>query len=104
MHLRNHPKINWLFGGSGSYSGAQPRPTTEEDGILKDVKVRKNSGSQPYSPDHLCLTIEFQGHDFTRTLLPKGDHPDFVARLCDELKAKCLGMSIREIGDLGIDF
>ena len=101
MQVRKHPKIkSWPPLWDGFYSGHDEHATGEKV-ALKKVTLVKDPRRPPYrKPDHLTLTIEYEGNEFKGILWADG--PDFVARLCEKLKS-CIGMSIQEIGDLEVE-
>jgi hypothetical protein len=96
MELRVHPKMkwegysNWPPAWGGAYDDG-------EDGALKSVAIREGDDKMPI---HLELTIEHSGNTASGILCC--DDAAVIPRLY-EVFSKCIGESIRKIGDLEVD-
>jgi len=98
MKIREHPAIEWwwwLQPHVKSGSGGQYPPADIGDCTLKRAEHHSN-------PIRLVLNIEWEKGEFSVTY--SFYDPDFTARLCKKLNDDCIGMSIRKIGDVEIDF
>lgn len=94
MLLRDHPKIApWPLTSGWACVGATP--TGREVGalILRNVLIK--------TPARLELVVDYKGGDCI--FIKDCDDGDFAVSLYEKMKG-CLGCSLREIGDLEIDF
>ena len=104
MRLRDHPKMKFLgqpnwppTTWAGSY-GPGTEFLTGEEGVLRDA-IKLDPGHK--DPKRLRLVVEYKGR-FHSTILCCDDHT-FIEPLCEKLQ-RCRGLTIREIGDLEVDF
>ena len=100
-HLRDHPKLRyhgvptWPPDWGGTYKGHDLIPQGEI-GILRNVeKIDSNS----YYPDHLFLTVEYNGKGYTGGLWI--EESEFLEKIFDLLK-KNKGKKTEEIGKMEI--
>ena len=102
MELRVHPKMKWEGYSSwppswgGAYGRGDIFPGGEES-VLRSVAIREGDETMPI---HLELTIEHLGNTASGILCC--DDAAVVPRLY-EVFSKCIGESIRKIGDLEVD-
>jgi hypothetical protein len=101
MELRVHPKMkwegysNWPPSWGGAYGGGDIF-LAGEDAALKSVAIREGDDTMPI---HLELTIEHSGKTASGMC-----YDDAAVIPClYEVFSKCLGESIRKIGDLEVD-
>jgi hypothetical protein len=102
MELRVHPKMkwegysNWPPAWGVAYRGGDIFPSGEY-GALKSVAIREGDDKMPI---HLELTIEHSGKTASGILCC--DDAAVIPCLY-EVFSRCIGESIRKIGDLEVD-
>ncbi len=112
MQLRNHPKIllQWPPKRSSSfastYAGADPLQLPSE--IPEAAILRGVKDCPPLSPSNkiqwlTLITDQGEGTERDTARIITTDYPIFHQHLLQTLQVS-LGMSLREIGDLKIDF
>ncbi len=98
MQIRTHSKLK-KWPPSWSSWGSQFLEAGEEDCGLEDTKI---IGPNRVGREGLCLVVKYQGNQHQGTLM--SDDSIFLRQLHEKLQKECLGLSIRQIGNLDIDF
>ena len=101
MKIKDHPNIIKNIYGAWSPSHTTMTSGTGhkfpsgnvDDCILKEAKNH---------PDHVDLVLEYQGQQ-THVSEPFADL-NFAKKFCDKLNADCIGKTIKDIGDIDINF
>lgn len=104
MKIRKHSQIKWqewLQPRVKTGSGFRYPPSDVGECVLKGVKYHRRDRDKP---DHLSLDLEDEDKKQKFSVIHSFDDPDFAVRLYKKLKDDCVGMSIREIGEVEVDF
>lgn len=101
MKVKEHPQIKYPAGGSwtqptGRSAMGSPPPTGDiGECILKKATYIPN-------PAHMKIQVDCQGKEVIGSYDIADE--DFAEKLGKKLDANCIGKTIREIGEMEIDF
>lgn len=100
MRIREFPKIKWqewLQPPMKTGSGFRYPPPDIGDCILKGVKYYPKDQDKP---DHLSLDLEDKSKKQKFSVVHLFEDSDFASHLCKKLEDDCIGMTMREIGEV----